>query len=257
MGSGSEGRSGRTLRATEGSGKERPRGFFTSGDLAPDVSACVVLAAGASVRSGPVPKALLPLPGGGTVLRRIVGTAISGSFSPVIVVLGAHAPALQEELLDLPGARSCVHDGWAQGRTGSFKRGLAEAGAGLGGTLLWPVDHPFVLPSTLDALLRAAASHLSATRSPDPAHWVLPTYEGRRGHPVLLSDTAREEVLGYRDDEPLFRYPRSHPGHVLEVPVEDPGVLENIDTPDALASALSRIQRLGPAGTATPPPRET
>lgn len=200
------------------------------------VPACVVLAAGASRRSGAAPKALLTIPGGATVLRHVVEGASSAGLSPVVVVVGAHAAALQQELAYLPRARLCPHPGWEHGRTGSVKRGLEMVGEGHGGTVLWPIDHPFVRLVTLAALQVPLPRDASA---PGPA-WVVPTFRGRRGHPVLMSDLARAEVLTYSDDEPLFRYPRSHPPSVLEVAVEDAGVLENIDTPEAFSSAVAR-----------------
>lgn len=194
----------------------------------------VILAAGASTRSGPTVKALLqPVPGT-TVLRHVVELAKSAGVARVFVVLGAHAQEVRAVLEGL-GTIPVVHPTWAQGRTGSVKAGLRAVDRSDGPTLLWAVDHPFLRPTTLAALLGPPPSDLSPGIS-----WTVPVFRGRRGHPVVLGARARGEVLTYADDEPLFRYPRGHPEEVREVTVEDPGVLENIDTPEAWAAARAR-----------------
>ncbi|MDE1882054.1 MAG: nucleotidyltransferase family protein [Euryarchaeota archaeon] len=204
--------------------------------------ACVVLAAGASLRSGAVPKALLPLRDGRSVLHHVLRTAEGADLTPLWVVVGARAEEVRREV-EGTRATSVVHHGWERGRTGSVKRGLGSAGEGHGGTLLWPVDHPFVSNETLRVLSKAT----SRTAGPDaPAEWLIPLYRGRRGHPVVVGDGARREVLSFPDDVPLFRYPRSHPSGVLEIPVDDPGVVENIDTPAAFAAAVARCFGGGP-----------
>lgn len=225
------------------------------------MSVCVVLAAGESRRSGPTPKALLRLSDGRTVLRTLLETAHEAGFDVPIVVVGAHATSLMQEL-EGAGAVAVENPDWESGRTGSAKCGLRRAGSGHGGCLLWPVDHPFVRASTLRSLLQptnmrgrgssgrggkektesAEGRGEGGTPAPD---WVLPTFQGHRGHPVWLSDRAALEVLRFPDDRPLFRYPRSHPDRVMEVPVEDPGVLENIDTPEAFAAARERFETEG------------
>ncbi len=198
----------------------------------------VVVAAGASTRTGARPKALLPHPEGGTALGRVVRTLEAARFSPIVVVLGAHADLLRPEV-EVTSARMVLHTGWARGRTGSVKQGLRQVLDPGATVLLWPVDHPFASIATLRALAAAAPGG----EGPPLRCWVVPVHEGRRGHPVLLGRGAAQEVLHLGDDEPLFRYPRSHPQDVVEVPVDDPGVLENVDTLEAFERAAYRRRR--------------
>ena len=207
----------------------------------------VVVAAGGSTRTGAVPKALLPHPEGGTALRRVVRALEAARCSPIIVVLGAHVDILRPEV-EGTSARVVLRTGWARGRTGSVKQGLREVLDPKGTVLLWPVDHPFASIATLRALAAAAPQGEAS-----PNCWVVPVHEGRRGHPVLLGGGAAQEVLRFGDDEPLFRYPRSHPQDVIEVAVDDPGVLENVDTLEAFERAADRhrkaLPRDPPAGS--------
>lgn len=218
-----------------------------SGLSGPMVDA-VVLAAGASTRSGETPKALLRPEAGTSVVRLIVASAFAAGAERTIVVLGAHAESVRREL-DGTSAVGVVHPRWATGRTGSVKAGLAARGGRPGWVLLWPVDHPFVRAGTVRSLFDSArTSFEGGGKGGVPAAWLVPTYQGKRGHPVLLSEQAQREVLTYGDDEPLFRYPRGHPGEVREVAVLDPGILENIDTPEAWAAARDRWLREDRAG---------
>lgn len=203
---------------------------------------CLVLAAGGSRRSGPVPKALLPSPEGPPLVRQIVDAALGMAWTPVVLVVGAHAEAVSAAVRG-SGARVAQNGRWALGRTTSVQAGLTAAGPGHAGTVVWPVDHPFIAVTTLERLGREQLG-------PQARDWLIPTHEGHRGHPILLGDGARDEVLRYEASEPLFRYPRSHPECVRELPVDDPGVVENLDTPEAYRSAFDRWKRVGPSSTA-------
>jgi molybdenum cofactor cytidylyltransferase len=198
--------------------------------------AVVILAAGASTRSGPVPKALLPV-GPHTVLTTLVRTCEGAGLAPILVVTGAAADEVGRALqgttaIPIPNPR------WEHGRTGSVQVGLRAAASDPAPLVLWPVDHPFVRTDTIRALV---ASVQSAPNAAD--RWTIPTHRGHRGHPIALGRGAAEEVLTYPENEPLFRYPRTHPERVQEVAVEDAGVLENIDTPSTFAAARDRWLR--------------
>lgn len=189
----------------------------------------VILAAGASERMGGSPKALLPFKEGQTVVARLLRVCRSEGLTPLVVVVGAQPDLVSSEV---PAGWAVVkrHEGWITGRTGSIKSGLIAAGNDHGGTLLWPVDHPFVREGSVAALIRAASGD-------SDHHWWVPEHAGRRGHPIILDDTARREVLTYGDSDPLHRYPRSHPELVSSVSVPDPGVTENTDTPTSFDAA--------------------
>src|SRR5437868_1282596 len=81
----------------------------------------LLLAAGASSRMG-APKQLLRYEGR-TLLRRAAETALASVCRPVVVVLGAHAPQLQPELIGLP-LRIVVNTHWEQGMGSSLRVGM-------------------------------------------------------------------------------------------------------------------------------------
>lgn len=190
---------------------------------------CLVLAAGASRRMSGPHKALLEVEPGVPAVAHILRVSWTAGLPAARVVLGAQSETISPVVLAEGG--TVIHNPrWDRGRTGSVKWGLREISPEGFPVLLWPVDHPWVLPRTIASLLSRAASDPSA-------HWWIPTYEGRGGHPVLVGLPARAEVLGYGDEEPLFRYPHEHPAVTVHMPVDDPGVLWNTDTPQAYRTA--------------------
>jgi molybdenum cofactor cytidylyltransferase len=190
----------------------------------------IVLAAGASERMGGVPKALLPVDGVTSVERMARVCAEAGLF-PVVTVVGPHGPAIRRalegtEVLVADNARS------SQGRTGSIQVGIAALGPATG-ALLWPVDHPFVEAKTVGTLLRRADQDAMAV-------WVIPTFGGRGGHPVLLRQPTFRSILEMPPERPLRSLLSGFGPQVVRVPVNDPGVVENLDTPEEYRAAIAR-----------------
>lgn len=195
--------------------------------------AAIVLAAGASTRMHGSPKALLPVDGE-LAVQRISNVCRELELSPVIVVAGRHFGSIYDALRGT-GAIVVENSDWPEGRTGSIQVGLRAVEDGVG-VLLWPVDHPFVRPRTVEALV-------SRARSDAMAVWVVPTFEGRGGHPVVLQPSMFAAVSGLGRDTPLRTLVAKLGPQVLRVPVPDPGVTQNVDTPESYRAALERYRR--------------
>jgi molybdenum cofactor cytidylyltransferase/nicotine blue oxidoreductase len=162
--------------------------------------AAVVLAAGGGRRYGR-PKALVEY-GGSLLVERAVRTA-RAVCDPVLVVLGAQAVDVWRSA-DLDGATVLANQDWATGMASSLRTGLE----GLRG---WParVDAALILlvdmPGMTPEALRQLAVHAA------PAALAVATYDGVRGHPVLLG---RDHWAGVtetlRGDEGARRYLAGH-----------------------------------------------
>jgi molybdenum cofactor cytidylyltransferase len=189
--------------------------------------AAIVLAAGASSRFGGAVKATMPVDGEPAV-RRVARIARESGFAPVVVVTGAHRAAVAAALGTGEG-EIVDNTNWERGRTGSIQAGL-EAVGDARSVLLWPVDHPFAGAMTVDALRIHAEVDAMAV-------WLVPTYDGRGGHPVLLTSPTFEAILALAPEAPLRSLlPRFGP-QVVRVPVRDGGVVANIDTRAAYEEA--------------------
>ena len=190
----------------------------------------VILAAGASERFHGYPKACLRV-GREPAVRRIARLAREVGCSPVVVVAGPHAPEISRALDGAP-VRLVTNPTWAEGRTGSLQVGIASVPDG-DDLLVWPVDHPFVDVKSLAALQEAHARD-------DLAVWFIPMHLGHGGHPVLLRSEATRAVRELRPSEPLRLLVPWLGAQVRRVAVADPGVTENVDTPDDYARFAER-----------------
>src|SRR3954469_25270840 len=155
----------------------RPRSPSTSGERVSRVStvAAVVLAAGGGRRYG-MPKALVEY-GGSLLVERAVRTA-RAVCDPVLVVLGAQAVEVWRQA-DLGGSAVLANKDWETGMASSLCTGLD----GLRG---WPdqVDAALITLVDMPGMTPEALARVAACGSPGAL--AVATYEGVRGHPVLL-----------------------------------------------------------------------
>ena len=190
----------------------------------------IVLAAGEGRRAGGV-KALLTL-GGQTFVERVVTAVRDAGCEPVTVVGGADAVRVETEAQRL-GADFVLNEHWEKGQFTSLRAGvvstLARDPHAVGtAALVALVDHPAVLPETYRTLV--------STFRAAPDRIVIPVYEdGRtrkltRGHPVVLPPEVLEEVAAAAEGATLRDIIHERAGLILEVRVEDQGVLKDIDT---------------------------
>ena len=181
----------------------------------------VVLAAGASSRlRGGVPKQLLEL-GGETLLRRVVKAALASRLSEVVVVLGPSRRAVGEPLAGL-AARTVENPDSCRGQSTSVRAGLAAIAPEAGAALFVPADQPLLSTDLVDRLVAA----WEATGGPI----VVPVCGGRRGAPSLFDRSLFFELKQLEGDTGgrgvLPRYRSS----IVEVPVDDPLELADVDT---------------------------
>ncbi len=199
----------------------------------------IILAAGRSLRMGR-PKALLDLHGELCVARVLRACAEGGAGTPV-VVLGHEAEALQAVLP--PEVRSCMNFEFAStGPAASLQHGLDALPGDSDAFLLYPVDFPLVTGREVGALL----TRWKAVRG--QRQIVVPSHGMRRGHPALFHRSLVPEFRELDGNAPLHQILRAHQNEVEYVIMEDPWVLENMDTPEDYRRCLRIIeQRQGDA----------
>lgn len=186
----------------------------------------IVLAAGASTRMGH-PKALTDI-GGETALERIARAAEAAGLAAPIVVLADAYDAVRERVLPkAPHLRLVKNHAPGEGRTGSLHVGLNACSAQR--VLVLPVDHPVVTADTL---------RLLASRTEE---WVVPIKDGRGGHPLSLGPMATAAILSAPPHMPLRDVPAAVGLTQTRVPVDDPGIHMNLDTPADVRRALARL----------------
>lgn len=87
-------------------------------------------------------------------------------------------------------------------------------------------DMPFIRSSTIAAVRDALVAG---------APLVAPYFRARRGHPVGISAKFRSELEALRGDEGAKKIVAANEASLVKIPVGDPGVLRDIDTPQDLA----------------------
>ena len=187
----------------------------------------VVLAAGGSTRMG-TPKALLDADGASFVAR-LADTLRRGGCDPVLVVAAEEAGPVAAKA-ERGGARLVVNPGGEGGQIGSLRAALVHLRAlddPPAAFLFTPVDNPAVTPATVRAVIRGWERSRAAI--------VAPSHQGKRGHPVLADMTIADEFLDEGLAEGARTVVRRDPARVLEVPVPDPGIGDDIDTPQRYA----------------------
>lgn len=183
--------------------------------------AAVVTAAGLSTRMGR-PKALLDWHGQPLVAHQV--DALSG-LGQVMVVLGHEAEAIGRAVPAVPGVRVVLNRGYETGRVSSLLAGLRAIEAPVEAVLVVGVDQP--LASGLVKALLAGWDE----RRPMAA----PTYDGRRGHPVLFRGDLLAELLAIREETQGLRAVTARYREARqEVPVPFPEVLWDLNTPEDL-----------------------
>jgi molybdenum cofactor cytidylyltransferase len=192
--------------------------------------AAVVLAAGRSARMGA--NKLLAELAGEPIVRHAVRAALASRARPVIVVTGNQAAGVEAALAGLPVR--CVHNpDFADGMATSLQVGLAAVPAEIDGALVCLGDMPRVTAGHLDAI---AAAFVPEPAPGDGGAIVVPTCARKRGNPVLWGRRFFAEIAALRGDVGARALLERYADQVVMVAIEDPGILIDVDTPEALAA---------------------
>ncbi len=179
------------------------------------------------------PKALVSLVGR-PLLAHVLSTVRRSRASEIVIVLGHEADRIRREVV-LDGAKVVVNPRFAEGMSSSIREGLRAVAASSRGFLIVLGDQPMVATATMDALI----DRWSATGG----KIVIPTFHGTRGNPVLLDrslSSAVETIMGDLGCRAIFP---DHEGEILEVAVEDPGILIDVDTEEQVARVQGALKR--------------
>jgi molybdenum cofactor cytidylyltransferase len=122
----------------------------------------------------------------------------------------------------------------AEGMGHSLAAGVA-AESSADGWVIALGDMPRVRPNTI----RAVAQSLAAG-----AAIVIPCYREERGHPVAFASTFKEELLALSGDAGARAIVKRHAAEVVRLDLDDPGVLEDVDTLDDLVRLTSATDRV-------------
>ena len=178
----------------------------------------IILAAGMSTRMGPL-KQLLPLGGRATI--EWIAAAVGQQLNEVVVVLGHRAEEVAPVLAAHP-VRWVVNAGYQTGMLSSVQCGVRAVDRAAD-YLICLGDQP--------RLSKAVVEQVLQRRNQRDAGIIIPTTHGKRGHPVLISNAYRAEILALPPGVGLNAVTRGHPEDTCELPVAEPAILTDMDTP--------------------------
>lgn len=189
---------------------------------APDPAvAGVILAAGRSERFAGRPSKLLAELAGETLVRRVARAALGSCLRQVLVVIGHAAAEVRQALAGLDVEWVDNLD-YAAGQSTSVRAGLARVASAMRAAVFLPADQPLVTSGLVDRLIAAYRE------SGRPI--VRPRAGGRTGSPVLWDRSLFPELAGIVGDAGGRQLMARHAGEVLDVEIEDPLALADVDT---------------------------
>jgi molybdenum cofactor cytidylyltransferase len=198
----------------------------------------LILAAGESSRMGR-DKALLPWPpeaAGSITTETFLSAAIhilSSHVDEVLVVVGKNESALATVIYG-SGASLVVNPDPARGQFSSLRVGLREVlNRGRDAVMITLVDRPPVREETLQTL------DLAFEQATIQRKWaVVPEYQGKHGHPILAGRELLEAFLRAPESSNARDVEHVHQYQIEYVPVDDPLVAINVNTPEQYAALI-------------------
>ncbi len=182
----------------------------------------VILSAGQSRRFGS-PKALATI-NNTTAIEFIQHKLLNSPVDEIIVVLGHQPEVITPHIIKNLKIKVVHNTDYEMGQLSSIKCGLGACSNDSSAAFVWPVDCPFISLTTIATLVNKHEQNLSKN--------IIPTNQGRKGHPPLL--TAEQ----YKD---IFNTPIEHglnnllnENNSILVEINDNGILKTFNTPEEL-----------------------
>jgi molybdenum cofactor cytidylyltransferase len=191
----------------------------------------IILAAGASTRMKQQ-KLLLPF-GGKTIIETVTQKAMSVAGNQVVVVLGADREEVKRQI-GQPGLKYVVNENYTDGMLSSVICGFRALPESAGAALLFLGDQPQVPEGIAERLIEFQKTSGKGI--------VLPVFQGRRGHPVLIDTRYAPEIEKLDPTKGLKMLMVNNNHDVSEVEFEDSAILKDIDTPEDYQNAINKNQ---------------
>jgi len=156
----------------------------------------------------------------------VVRAALASSADEVVVVTGEDRERVEECLAGLP-VRLLWNPDHIKGLSTSLRAGVSALPSGARAVAVCLGDMPLVRPGHINTLIRAFLADSEGSI-------FVPTWQGQRGNPVLWTVDLLPEIGTLKGDVGAKMLMSRHPTKVREVPVDEPGILTDVDTPEAL-----------------------
>jgi molybdenum cofactor cytidylyltransferase len=182
----------------------------------------VVLAAGMSRRMGQ-PKVLLPWTQHKTIIEHILEQLVLARVDHIVVVTGYRAVEVRK-LAVKAGVEVVYNDKYESGEMlSSLKAGLKAMPDNIAAAMVVLGDQPSIQPKTITQVMMAYAEGAGEI--------IAPSYQMRRGHPILIDRRYWQEILNLPDGGAPRDVINAHQDKVHHVVMDNDSVLRDVDTP--------------------------
>ena len=181
----------------------------------------IVLAAGASTRMKKQ-KMLLPY-GDETIIERVIKNIKSVIEFNIHVVLGSHFEEISKKISNLQ-VDICINENYPDGMLSSVIRGFDAVSENVKAVLVFLGDQPQIPPEVSRKVLAAWSESEKGI--------IIPTFDGRRGHPTLIETGYRDEIRNLDKNQGLRQLMKIFQDDVYEVECGRNEILRDIDTPE-------------------------
>lgn len=192
----------------------------------------IVLAAGQSKRMG-TQKLLLDY-GGKSVIRHIVNQITGSIADDIYVIVGHDSDHVTKEVSDSP-ASVVINENYRMGMLSSLRCGLSNTPQKCDAVLVALGDQPAITSKLIDEMLDAYEKTQKGI--------VVPTYQGKRGHPIIVSIKYKDEILTKYDDVGLRGLLHEHSDDIFELTVSTPDVCSDMDVPADYKRQLDLLKK--------------
>lgn len=195
--------------------------------------AAIILAAGESSRMGR-PKPLCTF--GGRPALELVLDACGRAGLIRVVVLGHGAREIRAGV-KFGGSIVVENPDFEKGQTSSLQAGLRALPPHVEAFVLYPADHPLITADEIKPLIEEYRRRRAERQI------FIPSYNLKRGHPVLFDASMGAELLRLPPDTPARRVVDLHPGRIAYVETPNSAILMDMDTPEDYARCLEEWER--------------
>lgn len=193
--------------------------------------AILILAAGQSRRMGPDNKLLAEI-NGKPMFRHVAEQALSSIASSVYAVTGHERDKIEKIIEDLD-IKTFHNPDYAEGLSSSLKTGFRALAKQFDGIIICLGDMPFIKAELFDRLIKAF--DMEEGRS-----IIVPTFQGKRGNPVLIASLFAPEVTMVTGDIGAKSIIAENEHVVFNLEIDANSIFTDIDTPEALVNLQQR-----------------
>lgn len=179
-----------------------------------------------------VQKLLLPFEGK-TMIEKVIENVMNSGIDNTMVVVGSHGDEIIEVIRHLP-ITTCYNNNYKKGMLSSVKCGVRSLPSNYDALLVFLGDQPMIPTEAVKTVIEAYKNSGKGI--------VIPTFEKRRGHPLLIDRKYREAIERLDEKEGLRALAVKFADDVLEVETNMPEILRDIDTREEYESAIDQLK---------------